>query len=227
MPSTVRLELRDACAIQVGYTARRRLVPVAKGGIAAIRLQDVQPGGQVDRRQLVRVRKDHLSNKHLVRAGDVVFRSRSEHTTAVALEDEFGEPALALLPLFILRPKPAIILPKFLAWSINQPVAQRHFVKVARGTNLRMVSRSGLSRLEIDVPSIEVQRRIVAVDALARREHILSIRAAERRRRLVAELLGALAADAPPSGAGANPLRDQVRSVRCILRESSPRFGEG
>ena len=194
MPSTARLRLRDACSIQVGYTARRRLVPVANGGIAAIRLQDVQPGSQVAPGQLVRVVADRLSDKHLVKVGDVVFRSRSDHNTAAALGDEFDEPALALLPLFILRPRCSIILPEFLAWAINQPTAQRHFDRVARGTNMRMISRSGLSGLEIDIPGRETQRRIVAVDALARRERILSIRAAERRRRLIARLLGDLAA---------------------------------
>ena len=182
LPSTVRLKLRNACTIQVGYTARRRLVPVADGGVAAIRLQDVQPGGQVDPRQLVRVRADHLSDKHLVRAGDVLFRSRSDHNNAVALGDEFGDPALALLPLFILRPNPSVILPPFLAWSINQSAAQRHFRKVALGTNMQMISKTALSRLEIDVPEIGTQRHIVAVDELASHERDLSIRMANRRR---------------------------------------------
>lgn len=193
LPNNVRLSLRDACTIQVGYTARRRLVPVADGGIAAIRLQDVQPGCHVDPGQLVRVRTDRLSGKHLVRAGDVVFRSRSHHNTATALGDEFGEPALALLPLFILRPRCNIILPEFLAWTINQPAAQRHFDRVALGTNMRMVSRSGLSRLEMDVPGIETQRGVVAVDDLSRRERDLSLRVANRRRTWATLILNDLA----------------------------------
>ena len=193
LPSTVRLKLRDACTIQVGYTARRRLVPVADGGVAAVRLQDVQPGGEVDPGQLARVRADHLSDKHLVRTGDVLFRSRSDHNTATALGDEFGEPTLALLPLFILRTKPGIILPQFLAWSINQPAAQRHFDKVARGTNMRMIPKSGLSTLEIDVPSVGTQHRIVAVDDLASRERDLSWRVAHRRRTWATLILNDLA----------------------------------
>ncbi len=206
MPSTARLRLQDACTIQVGYTARRRLVPVSDGGIAVIRLQDVQPGEQLDPWRLLRVQADEVSGKHLVYEGDVVFRSRGDQNTAVALNEEFREPALAILPLFVLRPKVHVILPLFLAWTINQPVAQHHFDKVAYGTNMRMISRSGLSRLEIDVPPMEAQRRIVAVDALARRERILSILAAERRRELIARLLGDLAAGTSPSRAEAASL---------------------
>lgn len=193
MPSTVRLKLRDACTIQVGCTARRRLVPIAAGGVAAIRLQDVQPGGQVDPTRLIRVPADHLSNKHLVRTGDVVFRSRSDDNTAAALGDEFGDPALAFLPLFILRPRLGIILPQFLAWSINQPAARRHFGKVALGTNMRMISKSGLSTLEIDVPDMGTQRHIVSVDNLAIRERNLSLRMANRRRTWTTLVLNDLA----------------------------------
>ena len=193
MPKSDRLRIQDICTIQMGYTARRQLVPIARGGIAAIRLQDVHLGDHIDPSQLVRVRADQLSDRHLVCAGDVVFRSRSDHNTAAALGDRFYEPALALLPLFILRPKRRIILPKFLAWSINQRAAQRHFERVARGTNMRMISKSGLSGLEIDVPDIETQRGIVAVDDLASRERTLSVRVANRSRTWATLILNDLA----------------------------------
>ena len=193
MPNSDRLRLQDICTIQMGYTARRQLAPIVRGGIAAIRLQDVHPGGHIDPSQLVRVRADQLSDRHLVCAGDVVFRSRSDHNTAAALGDRFSEPALALLPLFILRPKPRIILPAFLAWSINQGAAQRHFERVGRGTNMRMISRSGLSSLEVDVPDIGTQRRIVAVDDLASRERALSLHVANRRRTRTTLILNDLA----------------------------------
>ena len=127
LPKSDRLRIQDICTIQMGYTARRQLVPIARGGIAAIRLQDVHPGDHIDPSQLVRVRADQLSDRHLVCAGDVVFRSRSDHNTAAALGDRFSEPALALLPLFILRPKPRIILPAFLAWSSRLTTVVEYF----------------------------------------------------------------------------------------------------
>ncbi len=96
---------------------------------------------------------------------------------------------MAVLPLFMLRPKPEIILSDYLAWAINQPASQRHFDRVARGTTLRMVPRSGLEILEISVPSIETQRRIVEIDALAERERSLTILAANKRRTITGKIL--------------------------------------
>ena len=88
-------------------------------------------------------------------------------------------------PVLILRAKPVVVLPEFLAWAVNQPPSQRHFDRVARGTNMRMVLRPGIEDLKIEVPQLEVQRRIVAVDRLVRRERELAVRAADIREQLI------------------------------------------
>ena len=74
-----------------------------------------------------------MPERYLVGAGDVLFRSRSESNTASALADRFCEPALAMLPLYILRSNPRVVMPEFVAWAINQPRAQLHFDRFAPG----------------------------------------------------------------------------------------------
>ncbi|MDE2754671.1 MAG: hypothetical protein OXI83_19045 [Gemmatimonadota bacterium] len=116
-----------------------------------------------------------------------------------------------MLPLFIMRPNRDVALAEFIAWAINQPRAQRHFNRFARGTNMRMVPRAVLTDLEIAVPALEVQRKVVALDRLARRERTLSIRAAEKRRTLYTRILEDLMTE--PYAAGAWPpfLCDSIR----------------
>jgi hypothetical protein len=183
------MRLADACAIHTGYTARGRLEPTAAGGVLAIQLRDISPEGTVDPERLTRVHLDDLSDRYFVRAGDIVFRSRGERNTASALDERLREPALAVLPLMVLRPRPDVVLPAYLAWAINQAPAQRHFDAAARGTNIRMIPRSSLDDLELDIPDIETQRRIVAIDALAERERELTERAAEARRKMMSLIL--------------------------------------
>lgn len=183
------MRLADICAIHTGYTARGRLEPTAAGGVLAIQLRDISPEGAIDPQRLTRIHLDDLADRYFVRAGDVVFRSRGERNTASALDERLREPALAVLPLMVLRPKPDVVVPEYLAWAINQAPAQRHFDVAARGTNIRMIPRSSLDDLELDVPDIETQRRIVAVDALAERERQLSQLAAEARRKMMSLIL--------------------------------------
>jgi hypothetical protein len=183
------MRLDDACTIHTGYTARGRLEPAAAGGVLAIQLRDISPDGLVDPERLTRVQLDGLADRYFVRAGDVVFRSRGERNTASALDQRLGEPALAVLPLIVLRPKRDVVTPEYLAWAINQPPAQRHFDSAARGTNIRMIPRSSLDDLALDVPDLETQKKIVAVDGLAERERELSLIAAELRRKLMSLIL--------------------------------------
>ncbi|KPL53171.1 hypothetical protein ABB55_13910 [Prosthecomicrobium hirschii] len=183
------MRLADVCAIHTGYTARGRLEPMAAGGVLAIQLRDISPEGCIDPERLTRVQLENVADRYFVRAGDVVFRSRGERNTASALDERMREPVLAVLPLMVLRPNLDVVTPRYLAWAINQPPAQRHFDAAARGTNIRMIPRSSLDDLDLDVPDIETQEKIVAVDALAERERVLSQLAAETRRQMISLLL--------------------------------------
>lgn len=183
------MRLADACTIHTGYTARGRLEATTAGGVLAIQLRDISSDGLVDPERLTRVQLEDLADRYFVRAGDVVFRSRGERNTASALDERLREPALAVLPLMVLRPNRNVVTPAYLAWAINQPPAQRHFDIAARGTNIRMIPRSSLDDLELDVPDIETQERIVAVDALAEREQELTQLAGETRRKMISLIL--------------------------------------
>lgn len=54
---------------------------------------------------------------------DVVFHSRGEQNTATVLDERLREPALAALPLMVLRPNRNVVSPEYLAWAINQSPA--------------------------------------------------------------------------------------------------------
>jgi len=190
------MRLAQICAIQSGYTARVRLEPAA-GGVPAIQLRDLAADGGIDPRTLIRVDLGDMSARHLVSSGDVLFRSRGDRNTATALDSRFAEPALAVLPLMVLRPKAGLLLPDYLAWAINQPDAQRHFDATARGTSIRMVPKSALDDLELDIPDLEIQARIVAIDRLAARECALTRRLAEARKTLTSRKLAERARGLP------------------------------
>lgn len=183
------MRLAAICEIQMGYTARGRLERVAAGGVPTVQLGDIGADGHIDPEALSRFALDGVPERYLARAGDVLFRSRGERNTATVLGDRLTEPPVIALPLFLIRPDRSRVLPEYLAWAINQPPAQRHFEKEARGTSLRMVPRSSLDTLEIDVPPLPMQRAIVELDALAERERRLSERAAQLRRRLIGRSL--------------------------------------
>lgn len=181
--------LTEVCSINTGYTARGQLVPTEHGGVLAIQLRDIPANGDVTAERLTRFTIDDVVDRYLVRAGDVVFRSRGERNTASALDKSFSEPAVAVLPLMILRPRPDVVTPQYLAWIINQAPAQRHFESAAQGTSLRMVSRTSLETLAIAVPDFETQQRILQLDALAEHERELAQQLNLKRHEMIRRVL--------------------------------------
>ncbi len=183
------MKLARACTIQTGFTARGRLDPAEHGNILALQLRDVAANGTIDFNNLTRIYLDAIPEKYLVRAGEVVFRSRSASMSAAVIDAPLPLPALAVLPLMILRPDPQVLSGAYLAWVINQEPAQRYFEESAQGTSLRMVSRSSLENLEIAVPGLETQERILQIAALAEQERDLADRLSLKRHELIRRML--------------------------------------
>lgn len=194
------MRLSEVCEIHSGYTARNRLEPATTGGVPVIQLRDLSGDGELPGIMLQRFELKGLADRYLVHGGEVLFRSRGDRNTAMAVSVDMPEPAAVILPLVILRPDPAAALPAYLAWAINQPDAQRRLAAEAQGTNMRMIPKAVLERLEIPLPDIVTQQRIATIDTLARRESDLLRALADQRHRFHNLLLAEHAMQAPQQG---------------------------
>lgn len=174
-------KLSSLCEVQSGYTARSRLEPTGKGGVPAIQLRDLHGDETFDPSGLPRYPLAGSFDRYWAGSGDILFRSRGERNTAVPIAPAAKSAAIAMLPLLVLRPKRDIVDPQYLAWFINQPESQRYFDKCAHGTRLRMIPKHCLDDLAVSVPDLATQRLVVEIDALARREHALTVQLAEKK----------------------------------------------
>jgi len=183
------MRLSEVCDIQTGYTARGRLEAVDVDGVPVISLRDFGSDGVVRASELQRVQIQAPDKRYYVSAGDVVFRSRGERNTAFALGSDFQESSVAVLPLMIIRSKTGNIIPEYLAWLINSPRSQSYFDAEAQGTSMRMISKSTLDDLDVVIPEVSIQQKIVEVAGLASRERELLSSLANKRARLISASL--------------------------------------
>ena len=187
------MRLGELCHLSSGFTARGRLESAASGGRLAIQLRDVQGDDKAGSGSLHRYQFEKLPERQLVCGGEVIFRSRGEPNTATVVSASLSEPAVVIVPLVIIRPNRDVVLPEYLAWAINQPEAQRRLDAEAQGTSMRMIPLSALERLDIPLPDLDTQSRIVAIRALAKHESSLLRELADCRERLTSLVLKELA----------------------------------
>jgi hypothetical protein len=69
--------------------------------------------------------------------------------------------------------EPEVLLPGFLAWLINQKPAQEYLQQAATGSHILNITRGAIEGLPVAIPSMEVQRALVALADQARREREL------------------------------------------------------
>ncbi|MBA3485243.1 MAG: restriction endonuclease subunit S [Pirellulales bacterium] len=121
---------------------------------------------------------------YLVRLGDVLFLSRG-HRLYAAVVPEVEPTTIATGYFFILTPNTRVVIPEFLAWSLNQSAFQESLKPYHRGSHIPIVSRTDVEDLRIQVPPLEVQQRVLTLYELLERERRLFASIQDKRSLLV------------------------------------------
>lgn len=180
----MKISLKKIATIQTGYSFRARLESLEGGAVAVIQMKDLTNENRVDCHSLARVDMEKPKEHHLVKPGDLIFRSRGLASTAAILLDDPGI-ALVAAPLLMIRVSDHRVLPEYLNWFICQPPAQAFLTSHAKGTAQKMISKAVLQELEVFVPPPERQRVIVGIAALAEEEQHIMNKLMEKRRQFV------------------------------------------
>jgi len=174
-------KLGQMASIRMGFPFRSRLEHDAAGAIAVVQMKDIDDANLLHVEDAVRVDLADIKEHHLIREGDLVFRSRGR-TNSVSLVSADVGPAVLAAPMLLIRP--VDVLPAYLLWYINLPATQATLAAQAEGTSVRMISKATLEALEMPVPSRRKQQLIVEVADLATVEQRLLDQIARERKRL-------------------------------------------
>jgi len=184
----MKIKLKEIASIQMGYSFRTRLESIGTGSIAVIQMKDLTVQNRVDCGGLLRIDMENLREQHLVKQGDLIFRSRGQVSTVAILLDDPGK-AVVAAPLIRIRVTDDAVLPEYLNWFINQIPAQAFLASCAAGTAQKMISKQVLEKLEVFLPSLARQRTVIELAVLAEKEQHLMTKIADKRRQYIARAL--------------------------------------
>ncbi len=181
--------------VQTGYPFRARFEHDPNGDVTVIQMKDIDDSNllhpEVTNKVTLPKGKDH----HMLRPGDLVFRSRGRSNGAALVGDGIGAAVLAA-PMLLIRP--IAVLPAYLCWFINAPSTQAQLASMSAGTSVQMISAEALKSLDVPVPSLEHQHQIVTLAALAEREQTLLSKISQARHQLVTHILTQYARESAP-----------------------------
>lgn len=172
--------------IRSGYTLRGRLEDDLQGDIRVLQIRDLVSGTPLVDQTLPRIHWHGARRPPLLMAGDIVLPGRGERYPAMHIEQSGKR--IASGQLFVIRPKSDAISPAYLCWYLNQPAAQRHILTCCTGSSIPMLGIDSLGALPVPVPSLETQRKIVALQRLWEQEKQLTEQLLHNRETMLASI---------------------------------------
>ncbi|MFA4943750.1 MAG: hypothetical protein WC789_03500 [Lentisphaeria bacterium] len=194
-----------------------RAVPT--GSCHLIRIGDISQDGTWLKDAFVRIEPNEPVKVDLfLRPGDVLFPNRGTRATAIVYSLNLPN-TLAGAQFFILRPNPDRVLPEYLAWFLRTEEAARYFEGRRKGTYVQIIQRSDLAEMEMPVPPLAVQRKIVDVASLALAERAMMERLARLKSKLLNGQLMAAAMECGAESPHSTPNDTEAPKRTCVHEE--------
>lgn len=164
----MRTLIKDITNIQTGLFAK----PAGIGELVYLQSRHFDEYGQLHSVLHPDLPAEAISEKHLLKDGDVLFAAKGTKNFAAVFENH-NEPSVASTSFFVIRPTDNKVLPQFLAWFLNNHSTQTLLKGQAIGTSIPSISKQVLENLEITIPSIETQQAILQITKLRNMEKSL------------------------------------------------------
>lgn len=139
--------------------------------IAYLQIKNFNEQGKL-KNDIIQISKTAVSNKLLISQNDVLFSAKGTRNYSVVYNKEAGE-ATASSTFFIIRINVNNVLPEYLTWYINQKTAQEYLKLQSVGSITSSINKKLLGEMDIPLPNLELQRKIVAIDLLRKKEKAL------------------------------------------------------
>lgn len=160
--------IKNITNIQTGLFAK----PAGIGEIVYLQSKHFDEYGQLHSVLHPDLLAEGISEKHLLKDGDVLFAAKGTKNFAAVFENH-NEPSVASTSFFVIRPTDKKVLPQYLAWFLNNYNTQTLLKGQAIGTSIPSISKQVLENLEIPVPEIKTQKAIVEISKLRNKEKSL------------------------------------------------------
>jgi hypothetical protein len=180
--------LSKLAKIQSGHHSRGKIEPREDGSHFILQARDVDVQRLSYRlERLIRFNPVMSRTDWILKTDDILFMARGARNFSVLIQ-QLPNSVLAAAYFFILRISNKIVLPAYLCWYLNQAPLEHYLNRYSgRGVHMPVVRRSVLENIEVPVPALEIQKKIVEVEKLMRQEQELLNKLAEKRKKLVTE----------------------------------------
>lgn len=167
----MKTRLRNITTIQSGIY----VTPEFSGEVIYLQANNFNEQGQLSQALIPNLFLTSQTQRHLLQPGDILFAAKGTKNFAAVYEKHNGLCVASSTFLVIRLTEDAgkTLLPEFLAWYINNPIAQKWLKGKAIGSALPSISKSALLEMEVSIPPLAKQKLILKINSLRNEERTI------------------------------------------------------
>lgn len=169
------MRLGDIATVKTGLVLSRKAADendISVYEYKQLNLKSINEDGTINLNELDIFRSnEELNENYLTKSGDIIVRLTVPNTAVLISEEQQG---LVVPSHFcLIRIDSEKLLPEYLQWYLNSEIVKKQIAKSIMGSVFAAVRSSFFSELQIKVPEISKQKKLVDIYLLAKREIIL------------------------------------------------------
>lgn len=189
----MKVQLKDIADIQTGVFRK----PDIQGEIIYLQAKHFTSEGRLKATTLLTgdLKNDEKLKNHLLRDKDILFAAKGPRNFACLYEAAIGQ-ATASSTFLVIRLKDETkkkVLAEYLLWFMNHPVTLAFLKDKAMGSAIPSVAKTTLGDLEISIPDLDIQARILEINQLFHKEKELTATLLQKKQEMYNAILYRLA----------------------------------
>ena len=160
-------KLNSLAEIKSGYTFRERVVSVESGDVFVIQPKDLS---DFSYSKMARINLSKNMQKHLLEKGNVLLSNRG---TFEAMTYDGQYPVIGSGGFFVIQVNDNRLIPEYLSLFLNSDLAQRTFSRLQESMTIPALTRTQLADIEVPIPPIKEQQKLIEFERLQKKEHDL------------------------------------------------------
>lgn len=154
-------QLKEVAEVILGYTFRSKLEKQTDGDVLVLQARNIIEDLLIREDDLLRVDLGNNRTNAFAKNNDVVLSSRGSFKAAVMKTDSSS--IVASSSVYLLRLITDRVLPEYLAIYLNSDFAQKQIKEKITGVVINALLKRNVEELEIVIPNIEVQKKVISI----------------------------------------------------------------
>ena len=165
MIKITKTKLQNICALSFGQYIKAS----NKKGIPYLQVKNFSDNGMYLNNVDSYVNADEISENILLRQDEILFVSKGMKFFAFKYDKEMGD-AVASSIFYIIKVDSTVVLPDYVTCILNHSKSISYFNQVSAGSSIPSIRKKELLDFEIFVPSMQMQKKIVDMYKIHKKE---------------------------------------------------------